>query len=54
MPISSGGHPAVANATNRASGFSPSARARSALITTAAAAPSLICELFPAVTTPCA
>ena len=28
----------------------PSARARSALITTAAAAPSLICELFPAVT----
>ena len=29
------------------------ASAFSALITTAAAAPSLICELFPAVTTPC-
>src|SRR2546428_6832714 len=48
-PISSGGQPAVAKPRKRARGLAPMARARSALITTAAAAPSLICELLPAV-----
>ena len=48
----SGGTPAVANPKKRASGLRPSARARSPLMTTDAAAPSLICELFPAVVVP--
>ena len=33
-------------------GSMPSSRARSALMITAAAAPSLVCELLPAVTAP--
>ena len=51
-PISSGSVPAVAKATKRARGLAPSARARSIDITTAAAAPSLLWEAFPAVTVP--
>ena len=42
----------MAKATKRARGFAPSAWAFSADITTAAAAPSLICEELPAVTAP--
>ena len=52
MPISSGGHPAVAYATNRAIGFTPKLFARSADITIAAAAPSDICDALPAVIVP--
>ena len=51
-PISSGLYPAVANATKRASGLIPRILARSADITTAAAAPSDICDELPAVTLP--
>ena len=51
-PNSSGLTPAVVNATNRASGVSPSCAARSAATTMAAAAPSLICDELPAVTVP--
>ena len=51
-PISSGLYPAVAKETKRASGLMPNALARSADITTAAAAPSDICDELPAVTVP--
>src|SRR2546425_11758593 len=44
--------PILAKPRKRARGLAPMARARSALITTAAAAPSLICELLPAVVGP--
>src|SRR6266478_2201644 len=54
IPNSSGSTPAVAYATKRASGFNPRDLARASLITTVAAAPSLIGELFPAVTVPLA
>ena len=50
--MTSGATPAVANDTSRPSGSRPSRAARSPSITTMAAAPSLICELFPAVTVP--
>ena len=53
-PISSGRHPAYAYATKRASGRRPSAFARSSEITTAAAAPSDVCDELPAVTVPLA
>ena len=52
MPKRSGSTPAVAYATRRASGVSPRSRARVSLITTTAAAPSLICDELPAVTVP--
>ena len=52
MPITAGSQPAAANDTKRASGLRPSAAAFSALMTTAAAAPSLVCEELPAVTVP--
>ena len=51
-PNSSGGTPAVVNATKRPSGASPAAAARSAEVTTTAAAPSLVCDELPAVTVP--
>ena len=55
MPNRSGSTPAVANATKRASGVSPrSLRALGRLMTTTAAAPSLVCDELPAVTVPCA
>ena len=52
MPKRSGSTPAVAKATNRASGVRPSSRARRLSMTTTAAAPSLICDELPAVTVP--
>ena len=52
MPITAGSTPAEALATMRASGSRPSSRARSSLVTTTQAAPSLICEALPAVTVP--
>src|SRR6266550_4196459 len=52
IPISSGGQPAVAYATNRAIGLAPSSFARESDITIAAAAPSDICEALPAVIVP--
>src|SRR2546423_12790460 len=52
IPISSGGHPAVAYATSRAIGFAPNCLARSSDMTIAAAAPSDICEELPAVMVP--
>ena len=52
MPISSGKQPAVAKETKRARGWMPRAAARSADMTTAAAAPSEVCDEFPAVTVP--
>ena len=52
MPNRSGSTPAVAKPTKRPSGVSPSARARSPLITTTADAPSLVCDELPAVTVP--
>ena len=48
----SGGTPAVAKLTKRASGFSPNSRALLSETTSAPAAPSLVCEELPAVTTP--
>src|SRR5260370_14021193 len=54
MPNSSGGQPAVEEATKRARGLRPRALARASLMTTVAAAPSLMGELFPAVTEPLA
>ena len=48
----SGAHPARAPATNVAIGLTPSSFAFSSLITTIAAAPSLIPEALPAVTSP--
>src|SRR6201996_7688154 len=53
-PISSGRHPAVAKLTNLASGFRFNAWARSDDMTTVAAAPSEVCDEFPAVTVPLA
>src|SRR5207302_10448868 len=53
-PISSGLYPAVANDRKRPSGLIPRALARSADMTTVAAAPSDICEELPAVTLPLA
>ena len=52
MPKRSGSTPAVAKATKRASGVSPRSCARSADVTTTAAAPSLVCDELPAVTVP--
>ena len=52
MPITAGSTPATAVATTRASGFRPSSRARSASTSSTADAPSLMPELFPAVTEP--
>ena len=49
-----GSTPATALATIRAIGRSPSSRARASLITSSAAAPSLMPELLPAVTDPVA
>ncbi|MNJ49135.1 hypothetical protein D3C77_443520 [compost metagenome] len=51
-PISSGSTPLSAKERKVASGVNPPASARSLLITITAAAPSLICELLPAVTVP--
>src|SRR5208337_2631316 len=51
-PIISGRSPATAVARIFAIGLTPSARARSALISSTAAAPSLNCEELPAVTWP--
>ena len=48
----SGGTPATAKLTNRAIGFKPSLPPGPSDITSAAAAPSLVCEEFPAVTDP--
>ena len=52
MPIRDGSKPAKATALIMPSGRKPSARARSALMITAAAAPSVIGDEFPAVTVP--
>ena len=52
IPMTDGSTPATEVATTRASGFSPSARARPASITRRAAAPSLMPDAFPAVTLP--
>ena len=52
MPMIAGSTPAVAKLTSRPSGVSPSCAARSPVITTSAAAPSLIWLLLPAVTVP--
>ena len=54
MPISSGATPAVANATKRAIGLRPRLSALSRDITSAAAAPSDVCDEVPAVTVPLA
>ena len=54
MPITSGGTPATANDTKRPSGFNPRESAFSRLITSTAAAPSLVCDELPAVTVPLA
>ncbi len=47
-----GSSPASANCTMRARGVRPSRAAASSLVTSTAAAPSLICDEFPAVTNP--
>ena len=52
MPMMEGSTPAVAPATHLAIGLMPSSLALSALMTTIAAAPSLIPEAFAAVTVP--
>src|SRR6185437_6879394 len=52
MPIISGATPAVAYPASRASGRKCSSRTRLSDAISAAAAPSLICEEFPAVTVP--
>jgi len=52
MPMISGRTPATAKERNLARGFSPSASAFSRSINNTAAAPSLICDEFPAVTVP--
>ena len=52
MPMISGGTPPAAKLTNRAIGFKPSSRALRSDITSATAAPSLVCEELPAVTVP--
>src|SRR5262245_38048481 len=52
VSISTGSSAASANAWNRARGVSPSLLAASSLATSTAAAPSVIWEEFPAVTTP--
>src|SRR5699024_2870783 len=52
MPITFGSQPAEAVATMRAMGLTPSSCAFSALITTIAAAPSLMPEALAAVTVP--
>ena len=52
IPIVAGSSPLVPNAAMRARGFSPSAAAFLAVITTTAAAPSLIPDALPAVTEP--
>ena len=52
IPITSGLTPASAPATKVAIGLTPSSFAFSSLITTTAAAPSLIPEALPAVTNP--
>ena len=52
MPKRSGSTPAVANATNRASGCSPRSFANAADVRIRADAPSLVCEELPAVTVP--
>ena len=54
MPMISGGTPPAAKLTKRAIGFRPSSRALRSDITSAAAAPSLVCEELPAVTVPLA
>ncbi len=54
MPMISGGTPPTAKLTKRAIGFSPSSRAFFSDITSAAAAPSLVCDELPAVTVPAA
>ncbi len=52
MPITSGSTPATAKERKASSGSMPSASALSRLITTSAAAPSLVCDELPAVTLP--
>jgi hypothetical protein len=52
IPMISGGTPATAKLTKRASGFMPYFLSAFSLIRTTAAAPSDICELLPAVTEP--
>ena len=52
MPITAGSTPAEALLTIRASGSRPSSRARSSVVTTTQAAPSLIWDALPAVTVP--
>ena len=52
MPMVAGSSPLVPNAAIRARGFKPRAAAFLAVITTTAAAPSLIPDALPAVTEP--
>ena len=52
VPITAGSTPAVAKAAMRASGVSPRFAASAAVISTSAAAPSLMPEALPAVTVP--
>ncbi len=52
IPITSGGTPPTANERNLSKGFNPSASACSLSIRKTDAAPSLVCEEFPAVTDP--
>ena len=52
VPMIAGSTPAVAQETMRASGFSPRFSASAAVISTTAAAPSLMPEALPAVTVP--
>ena len=52
MPMIAGSTPAVAQETMRASGLRPRLLASSAVISTSAAAPSLMPEALPAVTVP--
>ncbi len=54
IPMMSGGTPATAKLTKRAIGFKPSSRAFESDMTNAMAAPSLVCDEFPAVAVPVA
>ena len=54
MPMISGGTPRTAKLTKRASGFRPKVLTARSLARISAPAPSLVCELLPAVTEPLA